>query len=314
MPKNIVIQSWRGRKSLYESAREGYTGILSNGYYIDLIQPAEFHYLNDPIPPDTTLPESTVKNIWGGEATMWSELVTPDNVDSRIWPRTAAIAERLWSPQSVRDVDDMYNRMEVFSLQLEELGINHIRNQDMMLRRLVRGYDIQPLKILTEVVEPVKIYTRHRQGRSYTSYSPYTRVVDAAQPESMTGRQFRKAVDRFIASGNKADEEYIINLMHKWNQNHSAFSDLTNEAPVLKENLMLSQNLAELSRAGLESIKMIKNNSEAAEGWFESNMKLIDAAKVPYGQAELAVTGGFEALFKAAKGGKPLKSPKPSKN
>jgi hexosaminidase len=314
MPKNIVIQSWRGRKFLYESAREGYTGILSNGYYIDLIQPAEFHYLNDPIPPDTTLPEGTVKNIWGGEATMWSELVTPDNVDSRIWPRTAAIAERLWSPQNIRDVDDMYKRMEVFSLQLEELGINHIRNQDMMLRRLVRGYDIQPLKTLTEVVEPVKIYSRHRQGRSYTSFSPYTRVVDAAQPESMTGRQFRKAVNRFIAEGNKKDEEYITNLMNKWNQNHSAFTALTNKAPVLKENLMLSQNLADLSKAGLEAIKMINNDNEAAAGWFDSHMKLIAASKIPYGQAELAVTNGFEELFKAVRVGKPPKSPKPSKN
>jgi hexosaminidase len=314
MPKNIVIQSWRGRKSLYESARDGYTGILSNGYYIDLIQPAEFHYLNDPIPPDTTLPESTVKNIWGGEATMWSELVTPDNVDSRIWPRTAAIAERLWSRQSVRDVDDMYKRMEVFSLQLEELGINHIRNQDMMLRRLVRAYEIQPLKTLTEVVEPVKIYSRHRQGRSYTSFSPYTRVVDAALPESMTGRHFRKAVSRFIADGNKKDEEYITSLMNKWYQNHSAFSALASKAPVLKENLMLSQNLADLSKAGLEAIKMINNDSEAAAGWFDSHLKLIAASKMPYGQAELAVTSGFEELFKAVRGGKPPKSTKPSKN
>ena len=119
LPKNIVIHSWRGQESLVESAKQGYNGILSNGYYIDLIQPAFYHYLNDPIPEDSPLTESEKKNILGGEATSWGELVTYETVDSRIWPRTAAIAERLWSPQNVKDVEDMYHRLEVVSFHLE---------------------------------------------------------------------------------------------------------------------------------------------------------------------------------------------------
>ena len=73
---------------------------------------------------------------------MWAEWVTPETIDSRIWPRTAAIAERLWSPRTVTDVEDMYRRLAVVSLQLEELGLMHKRNQEMMLRRLVRNDDI----------------------------------------------------------------------------------------------------------------------------------------------------------------------------
>jgi len=42
---------------------------------------------------------------------MWTEWVTPEILDSRIWPRTAAIAERLWSPQEVTDVASMYRRL-----------------------------------------------------------------------------------------------------------------------------------------------------------------------------------------------------------
>src|SRR5256885_6417176 len=46
----------------------------------------------------------------------------------------SAIAERLWSPRTVTDVDDMYRRLGIISLQLEELGLTHRRNADMMLR------------------------------------------------------------------------------------------------------------------------------------------------------------------------------------
>ena len=95
--QDIVIHSWRGTEALFEAARQGYAGLLSNGYYIDLCQPAAEHYLNDPLPAGPTLPPNR-RPVWGGEATMWSELVSPETIDSRIWPRTAAIAERLWSP------------------------------------------------------------------------------------------------------------------------------------------------------------------------------------------------------------------------
>jgi hexosaminidase len=142
LPKNVVIQSWRGRESLFESARLGYSGILSNGYYIDLIQPTDFHYLNDPLPADSPLTTEEAARILGGEATMWAEYVSPETVDSRIWPRTAAIAERFWSPGRVRDVEDMYRRMDRMSLMLEELGLQHERNRPMMLRRLCQCRDV----------------------------------------------------------------------------------------------------------------------------------------------------------------------------
>jgi hexosaminidase len=76
--KTIMIQSWRGKKSLYDAAKKGYTAILSNGYYIDLAWATSRHYLVDPIPADADLTEEQKKNILGGEAAMWSELVTEE--------------------------------------------------------------------------------------------------------------------------------------------------------------------------------------------------------------------------------------------
>ena len=57
LPKDIVIHSWRGREAMIESAKKGYRSLLSNGYYIDLCQPAFEHYLNDPIAEDAPLTE-----------------------------------------------------------------------------------------------------------------------------------------------------------------------------------------------------------------------------------------------------------------
>ena len=110
-PKDVVIQSWRGPQFVGEAVKGGNRALLSAGYYIDLNHSAAEHYAADPEGDGpTTLSDEDRKMILGGEATMWSEFVTPENVDSRIWPRTAAIAERLWSPRNTRDVASMYAR------------------------------------------------------------------------------------------------------------------------------------------------------------------------------------------------------------
>ena len=139
LPKDVVIHSWRGQKALAEAAKQGFQGVLSNGYYIDLAFPASQHYVVDPVPSDTTLSAEEQKRVLGGEATMWSEWVSPETIDSRIWPRTAAIAERLWSPQNVNDVDDMYRRLAVIENQLEELGLTHQRNQRVSAASIGNG-------------------------------------------------------------------------------------------------------------------------------------------------------------------------------
>ncbi len=125
-PKDIVIHSWRGPQALAAAAKEGYQGILSNGYYIDLMWSAARHYAVDPLSGEAAdLTPEQKKLVLGGEATMWSEYVNWENIDNRIWPRTAAIAERYWSPQSVTDVNSMYARLDVISERLEWVGLTH---------------------------------------------------------------------------------------------------------------------------------------------------------------------------------------------
>ncbi|MEN8191458.1 MAG: family 20 glycosylhydrolase [Bacteroidota bacterium] len=301
IPKTIMIQSWRGHESLVQSAREGYKGILSNGYYIDLVQPASFHYLNDPIPVDSPLSDEEKKNILGGEATSWGELVTYETVDSRIWPRTAAIAERLWSDQSVNDIDDMYERIDRFSFQLEEHGLLHIKNYEMMLRRLTNNQSIDELKILVDVIEPVKIYQRLYQGVKYTQYSPYTRIVDAARPESERARKFNKCVAKYLNSKDTTKENKIKKWLTTWKDNHEKLIPIISNSPIIREIESHSQNLSDISQVGLEAIVLLKQEETAPVKWLDKASALIENAKKPYGQTEIHVIDGIEKLVEAVK-------------
>ena len=300
MPKNIVIQSWRGPQFLVRSARQGYQGILSNGYYIDLVQPASFHYLNDPVPADSALTPAESALILGGEATSWAELVTPETVDSRIWPRTAVIAERLWSPASVRDLDDMYRRMEVISRQLEELNLTHIRNYEMMLRRLANQQETSALRVFTDVVEPLKLYKRHSQGVTYYSYSPYTRVVDAARPESMTARSFARKVEAFLTAPSGPEGGEILNQLALWQENHARLIQTIAKAPAIREMESLSRDLADLAAAGLQAAEAIQEGRKLGGEWGAVQKEAIERAKKPRGQTELMVVEPIARLIQAA--------------
>jgi hexosaminidase len=303
LPKEVMIQSWRGKEGLIRAAKEGYPVLLSNGYYIDLMQPTDFHYLNDPLPKNIDLTEKEMAFVFGGEATMWAEFVTPENVDSRIWPRTLAIAERLWSRGDITDVEDMYRRMEYQSMRLEELGLMHIKNYKMMLRRLANGIDISALKNLVDVIEPLKIYKRlsdfpeQHNGMKFTSYAPYTRVMDAANADAKVAREFRKLVDEFIMNSAKDKIEKMEYWLSLWKENHQNLLKTIKISPILREIESLSQDLSKVGQIGLEALNYIAKSEKPAKEWFAESKRAIEAASVPRGQTELQVLSAIEKLI-----------------
>lgn len=299
MPNNIVIHSWRGKEAMVKAAQQGYSSILSNGYYIDLVQHTDDHYLNDPLPADTPLNDEEKERILGGEATMWAELVTNETVDSRIWPRTAAIAERFWSPREVNDVDNMYRRLERISFLLEEHGLLHIKNYDMMLRRLTNNQDITNLKILVDVLEPVKFYTRHNQGVKYRQYSPYTRVVDAARPDSKVGREFENSVDDYLADKSNEKLKILKEQLLIWQNNHEKLLGTIENSPILKEIVPISLNLSKLAEVGSEALNLLRDGNQAPNPWLSKADSVLLEAEKPYGQTEIRIIAAIKKLVNA---------------
>jgi hexosaminidase len=307
LPKDVVIHSWRGQKALAEAARQGYSGVLSNGYYIDLIFPAAQHYVVDPIPADTTLTADEQKRILGGEATMWSEWVSPETIDSRIWTRTAAIAERLWSPREVTDVDDMYRRLEVISIQLEELGLTHRKNQAMLLRRLANNQDISALETLVSVIEPVKEYRRY-QVRPQTMLSPLTGLIDAAQPDAEGARKFNKAVSELIVGKDSATNvEKIKQMLKNWQNSQKDLQRLMENSPSLAEAKQLStdfQTLAAIVEDALMDLeaRQVRNLNDIGyktTGWREEKLKTLSEIAKPKAGLEFVIIESIKKMVVA---------------
>jgi hexosaminidase len=314
LPKTIVIQSWRGPESLAQAAKQGYRSLLSSGYYVDLMWSAERHYVNEPLTgAAASLNPEEQKRILGGEACMWSEYVSPESVDSRIWPRTAAIAERLWSPQDVRDVNSMYRRLALVSLWMDGLGLTHNSSYDSMLRRIAGSDDIVALKVLADVVEPVKDYTREETAPApATSASPLNRVVDAVRPESAAARQFAEDVNELVSGAAKPGAEARVrSALTDWRDNQVELQPQFEKSLLLKEVAPVSKNLSALGAAGLAALDYLDRGEAAPSAWMSDQLALVEQAKKPQAQLLIMVAPSVEKLIKAS-GGQSSASSAPS--
>ncbi|WP_216688300.1 beta-N-acetylhexosaminidase [Hymenobacter siberiensis] len=306
LPKEVVIQSWRGKKGLSDAARLGHPVLLSNGYYLDLNYSAASSYLTDPLPADTPLTPAEQRLVLGGEAAMWAEFADSTVLDSRIWPRAAAVAERLWSAQAAtQDVADMYRRLNLLSPQLETLGLRHRRAPELLLRQMAGTTSMLPLRTLAEVIEPVKEYKRHFQGYDYTTASVLNRLADAAPAESEVARQFAVLVDSVVAFKPTSPNWLPASLRQlarlqtqavRWQANDILLQPLLATNPSLTEYGPLSTRLAAVATVVLERLTQLQTDQSPSLAWLAATRATLDAAQAPAGQAELAVVKAARKL------------------
>lgn len=298
-PKDVVIQSWRGPKGLAAAVKQGNRAILSNGYYIDLNQPASEHYVVDPLAGDAAnLTPEEQSRVLGGEATMWSEFTTPEIIDSRIWPRTAAIAERFWSPASVKDVASMYARLEPISEKLESVGLTHRSFTRPMLERMTT--DPTDLATLATAVQPPIGYEREGLAH-FTTLSPLNHLVDAVPPESEPSRLFAAAIDRIIAgTASPADWVNTRVQLAAW---RDAATMLTTELPnsaFTTELIPVAKTLHAISVLGLETLDDVRNHRAPAADAVHEREAALKAAEAPQAILRLMPVAPLERLLAAA--------------
>mmetsp|Transcript_48502 Transcript_48502/g.76632 ORF Transcript_48502/g.76632 Transcript_48502/m.76632 type:complete len:581 (+) Transcript_48502:59-1801(+) len=132
LPTSVTFQIWRdwGRLRLGRDAvLAGYKIIASpnSRWYLDHLDTSwQDMYATDPV-KYLHVPKEHASNVIGGEGCMWGETVDPGDLEATVWPRLAAIAERLWSPETATSADAALPRLEAFRCLLLERGIDAAR-------------------------------------------------------------------------------------------------------------------------------------------------------------------------------------------
>jgi hypothetical protein len=220
---------------------------------------------------------------------MWAELVGPETVDSRIWPRTAAIAERLWSSADITDVNAMYVRLEAVSRNLEFTGAMHRAYYQPMLDRMAGDQPVGPLRVLADVSEALGLGTGRTEQPTGTT--PINRFVDACLPESELARSVELAARRFVANpaGDKDDEAMLRRQFETWAANDALFQPLVENNKLLAEVAPLSKDLSALGEAGIKMLDYLTPHPVAPVG---TNWKKLSSKAR---KAELAAQQAAEA-------------------
>ena len=231
LPTETTVQAWRGVAVRDAALQAGYDCVVSAPYYLDLFYPASAHAVS-PIASAAevaaasaeprlshvrqgidwmhdfatvpALPPRPHGKVLGGEACLWSELVTEELLDARVWSRLPVIAEQFWCGDAATSggegqppASDLLGRLSKTRRTLAGLGI--VPEDVDVLREFP---DIAPL---IEMLEPVKWYRRllgeavfqaRMSGlgggddeRPYDVTTPLNRIVDRIPAESLASRR-----------------------------------------------------------------------------------------------------------------------------
>jgi hexosaminidase len=282
---------------------QGYRGILSYGYYLDHMNTAAFHYAVDPLGAEAKeLNGQQAALILGGEACMWTEYVTDETVDSRLWPRAAAIAERLWSPATVTDSENMYQRLETVSRWLEWFGVEHRSLYPRLLARLAGGHAAPALRVLADSIEAQGIDLR-QEARHYNSFIPLNRLVDAARPESESMRHLGELLKLALSGPAQHVQEIaqVRGVFTEWCANDSLLKSVLENNFLLTEVQPISENLSKIGTIGLRALQFLESGQPAPADWAIEQKKELTRIAQPQAEVVLAAVRPVRLLVDAVR-------------
>lgn len=245
MEADWIIQAWRGVTMRDRVTAAGNRVLLSAPYYLDLNFPTDVHYGFDPGADQAALLEredaliadprfahvadgirwtehwrqgavteaGEHERLLGAEACLWSELVTADVLDLRLWTRLPAVAERFWSAGTLVDAGDVSRRQDQFVDRL--LPLSGIRLTEQTTARWRELGVSEAWDDLLGMLEPIKWYgrllgmealaariagTEMPQARPYDLSSPLDQLIDHLPVESRAAREVADLCVRAVGS------------------------------------------------------------------------------------------------------------------
>lgn len=302
-PRSAVVHSWRGPESLAQAAQQGFSGLLSAGYYLDLHLSAAEHHAADPLPADSKLTPEEAARVLGGEAPMWSEWADARIFDFRVWPRAAAVAERLWSPREVNNVADMYRRLARVDELLVETGVQH---RAWPRFEGFTAEDAATLRVLASAVEPVKRYQRGRLQKGGVEF-PLDELADWAHSESRPAREFAVRLEAWLTLPVEArvkETDALLAVLVHWRDAAVRASVMPTTTKFAQGRIETARTMAELCDAATSMIGVAVNGNQMADHEVARTRGLLERAAKPTAAAvEFPFLPALRRLLVAAEKG-----------
>jgi hexosaminidase len=209
---NAALMSWRGVKGGIEATQQNHDVVMSptTFTYLDYMQSdrvMEPHvyatlrlskvYEFEPIPEG-----AVAKYIKGGQANLWTEQVyNIRQAEYMTWPRGFALAESVWSPQSKKNFNTFFTKVEKHFERFNEAGIKYAPSVYDPIFNVTRTADKKLTVELTTEVQGLDIYYSFDNSYPDNYYPKYTGIltvpIDATQLRVITYRG-NKPVGRMV--------------------------------------------------------------------------------------------------------------------
>lgn len=245
------------------------------------------------------------KLILGGEAAIWAENYDDLTVEGRIWPRTYAVAERLWSAEELTNEDSMYQRLQAMdNWATISVGLQHQTNSYKQYLRIANGGDVSALMSFANYAEPAQYYARNwakfnstePKGELYNQYERLNRFADAVPVESFAVLEMMKLAE--TAVNNKADlkalKQHYQTVLESSQTSEVIFSN--NIASI--DTVPLAAKHIEVATATLAVIQELEKGKKPTSKQLDNLLTITTNASGMYDEMIVAIVRPTEELVR----------------